>query len=151
MKSWIAFFMPNDEYKEKRMLYFVAEGGILLILYLIAMLFLHNYFQLDLGIVLLLGIGVFIFYVSLRYMLSGMEYTEIATERAYKRELRVIATRTIGFVFIFTILYFIFVEIPVRWSDWIEILGLLCSVSLLWFVTSFISLRRSYKKNMELL
>lgn len=84
-------------------------------------------------------------------MLSGMEYTEIATERAYKRELRVIATRTIGFVFIFTLLYFIFVEIPVRWSDWIEILGLLCSVSLLWFVTSFISLRRSYKKNMELL
>lgn len=38
-KTWIANFLPKDEYREKRLLYFIAEAaiilGVLLFLYLI--------------------------------------------------------------------------------------------------------------------
>ncbi|MCM3397949.1 DUF3278 domain-containing protein [Oceanobacillus profundus] len=151
MKSWISFLIPEDEYKEKKMLYFFSEGAILLFLFLITMIICNKYFDLNLDMVLMFCIAVFLIYVFGRYILSGIEYTDIATEQAYKKELKVICIKTINFVVIFMLLYFIFTGLPSNQMEWIEILGLLLSLSFLWFFTSFISLKRSYMKNKELL
>jgi hypothetical protein len=151
MKSWISFLLPRDEYKEKRMLYFYAEGAIILFLSLIIMLVTSNYFNLNAETVLLIAIAIFLFYVSARYILAGIEYTDISTEKAYKKELSVIYVRMIGFVVIFMALYLLFDGVPSTLNKWMEILGLLISVSIVWFLTNYISLRRSYKKNKELL
>ncbi|WP_041096494.1 hypothetical protein [Bacillus badius] len=151
MKSWISFLLPNDEYKEKKMLYFFSEGAITLFLSLIVMIICNKYFNLDVETVLLAALAIFLFYVSGRYIVSGIEYTDISTERAYRKELRVIFIRTIRFVVIFMALYLIFINVPTRLDKWFEILGLLISISVVWFLSSYISLKRSYKKNKELL
>ncbi|GGN54317.1 MULTISPECIES: DUF3278 domain-containing protein [Oceanobacillus] len=151
MKSWISFLLPDDEYKEKKMLYFFTEGAIILFLSLIVMMICNKFFNLDTETVLLAAIAIFLFYVTGRYILAGMEYTDIATKHAYKKELRVICIRTIGFVIIFMALYLIFINIPSSLNNWVEILGLLISVSVVSFLSSYISLKRSYKKNKELL
>ncbi|KIO65993.1 hypothetical protein B4064_2398 [Caldibacillus thermoamylovorans] len=151
MKSWISFLLPNDEYKEKKMLYFFSEGAIILFLSLIVMIICNKYFNLDVETVLLAAIAIFLFYVSGRYIVSGIEYADITTESAYRKELRVIFIRTIGFVVIFMICYLIFTDFPKNLDEWFEILSLLIGVSVIWFLSSYISLKRSYKKNKELL
>lgn len=151
MKSWVSFLIPNDEYKEKRMLYFLSEGAIILFISLIVMIICNKYYNLSVEIVLLSLIAIFLFYVSGRYIISGIEYTDIATEQSYKNEVRVIFNRTIVFVVIFISLYLIFVNVPTSRNEWFDILGLLSSVSIVMFLSSFISLKRSYKKNKELL
>lgn len=55
MKSWLSFFLPNDEYKEKKMLYFMSEGAIILFFSLIVMIVCNKYFNLEVETVLLLG------------------------------------------------------------------------------------------------
>lgn len=154
MKSWIAFLLPDDEYKEKKMLYFMSEGSIVLVISLLIIFISSSYipyFQVDLEFAIFLSIFIFIGYVFLRYIISGIEYTEIATEHSYKKEIKNILKRTCSFVVIFILLYLIFIEIPSNGEEWIEIIGLLLSVSLIWFFTSYISLKKSYKKNKDLL
>ncbi|MCR1832784.1 DUF3278 domain-containing protein [Oceanobacillus caeni] len=152
MKSWISFLLPDDEYKEKRMLYFFSEGAIILFLSVIIMIICNRIFTInDVEIVLLLFVAIFLLYVSGRYIISGIEYTDIATEHSYKKEIKNIFSRTCSFVVIFMLLYLIFLDIPSNRNEWMEIIGLLLSVGIVWFITSFISLRRSYKKNKELL
>ncbi|WP_226035236.1 DUF3278 domain-containing protein [Aquibacillus saliphilus] len=151
MKSWISFLLPNDEYKEKRMLYFFAEGGIILFLSLIIMIICNGFFNLDIETALLVSIGIFLFYVSGRYIISGIEYTDIATEHTYKKEIKHIFSRTCSFVVIFMLLYLMVDGVPSNKDEWITIIGLLLSVSLLWFFTSYLSLKRSYNKNKQLL
>lgn len=151
MKSWISFLLPADEYKERRMLYFFAEGAIIIFISLMLMLICNHFINLDVRNTLLLAIAIFLLYVSVRYMISGIEYTDVVTEKSYRKELKVILTRTCSFVVIFSLLYFIIVGFPNTQNEWIEVIGLLVVVSLVWYITSFISLTRSYKKNKELL
>ncbi|RCW64535.1 DUF3278 domain-containing protein [Saliterribacillus persicus] len=151
MKSWISFFLPNDEYKERKMLYFFSEGSIILFLSLIAMVICNYYFNISTETALLLSIAVFLFYVLGRYILSGIEYTDIATEKSYNRELKTIFIRTGSFVVIFMVCYLIFGNTPSSQNEWIEIIGFLLSVGLVWFIINFISLKRSYKRNKDLI
>ena len=150
MKSWISFLMPVDEYKEKRMLYFFAEGGILLFLSLVLMMIGNKYFSLDLEFILLSAIILFILYVFARYIVAGIEYTEVATEMAYKKELRVILVKSSTFLVGYTLLYLLFVGIPSSQSDWIDLIGVSLCVSIVMFLINYISLKRSYNKNKEL-
>lgn len=151
MKSWISFLMPVDEYKEKRMLYFFAEGGILLFLSLVLMMIGNKYFSLDLEFILLSAIILFILYVFARYIVAGIEYTEVATEMAYKKELRVILVKSSTFLVGYTLLYLLFVGIPSSQSDWIDLIGVSLCTSIVMFLINYISLKRSYNKNKELL
>lgn len=80
-----------------------------------------------------------------------MEYGDVATEKAFRKERRVILIRTIGFVVIFLMLYLTIIEFPADWSQWFELLGLLLLVSVVMFITNYISLKRSYQKNKDLL
>jgi hypothetical protein len=151
MKSWISIFLPNDEYKEKKLLYFLTEGSVILFLSLIIMIICNRFMNLDVNFVLLLSIAIFLFYVLGRYIISGIEYTDIVTEQSYRIEMKVIFSRTCSFIAMFILLYFIFVGFPGNQSEWFEVIGLLLVSSILWYLTSFISLTRSYKKNKELL
>ncbi|WP_026907311.1 hypothetical protein [Paucisalibacillus globulus] len=151
MKSWLAFFIPSDEYKEKRMLYFLSEGAILLLLSLVVMVICNQFYPMNTGLALLIPIAIFLFYVMGRYILSGIEYTDIATETAYKKEIKRILNKIGGIVVIYALLYLLIVGFPANNTEWIDFIGLLLVVGVLWFFTSFISLKRSYKKNRELL
>lgn len=150
MKSWISFLMPEDEYKEKKMLYFLAEGAALLVLFLVTMLIINNFIDLNTGFILLAGIAVFIFYVLARYTLSGIEYTEIATENQYKREVRALLSRSVSFAVTFAVFYLIYTIVSNE-ASWYEFLVMGISVGVVSFLFEFVSLKRSYNKNKKLL
>ncbi|MGY0691876.1 hypothetical protein ACW2QC_03675 [Virgibacillus sp. FSP13] len=147
MKSWISFLLPDDEYKEKMMLYFYCEGALVLLLSLIVMIIYNTYFDITVVNALLLSIAIFLFYVSTRYVVSGIEYTDVTTTKAYRKELKVIIVRIAVFIISLIVGGLIFTG-P---EKWFEVLWLTLSVSLIWFVASFISLKRSYNKNKDLL
>lgn len=151
MKSWMSFLLPDDEYKERKMLYFFSEGAILIFLSLFAMLIANKSLHLDAQTILLVAMGIFLFYVSGRYILSGIEYTDISTERAYKKELKATIMKTVGFIVIFLTIYLIIIGVPTSLNKWLEISGLLVSVSVVKFLSTYISLKRSYQKNKELM
>ncbi len=151
MRSWISFLLPNDEYKEKRILYFFSEGAIILLLILAGMLILNNYVNLDAKTSLLLPIAIFPLYVLGRYILSGIEYADIATEDSYKKELRSIVMKTSSFVILFFLFYVIFLGLPANINEWMETIVLIVFAGLLWFFVNYISLKRSYNKNKDLL
>lgn len=150
MKSWISFLIPNDEYKEKRMLYFFAEGGILLFLFLVVMMIINKYASIDLGIILLLSISIFLFYVFGRYIVAGIEYTEVSTKTTYKKELKAIFIKAVTFLVGYTVLYLILIDTPSSINGWIELISILLFVSIVMFLINYISLKRSYNKNKEL-
>ncbi|QFK71975.1 DUF3278 domain-containing protein [Pradoshia sp. D12] len=151
MKSWISFLIPDDEYKEKRMLYFFAEGGILLFLFLVLIMFVNKYASIDLEIILLLAISIFVIYIFGRYIVAGIEYTEVATKIAYMKEMRVIFSKTVTFFVVFTVLYLILVDMPSSIRGWSELIGFTLFGGVVMFLTNYISLKRSYNKNKELL
>ena len=150
MKSWISFLLPDDEYKEKKMLQFFSEGAILLFLSLVITLICSRFINIATDTVLLLHIGLFLVYVYGRYIISGIEFTDIATERAYQKELKAIVVKAMGFTAIFFFLYSIMFGLPVGTSEWFEILGFPVVTGLTMFFTNFISLKLSYNRNKEL-
>ncbi|MBC5635211.1 MULTISPECIES: DUF3278 domain-containing protein [Ornithinibacillus] len=152
MKSWLSFLLPDDEYREKRALYFLFEGSVILLLFLIGIFIINRYvpyFQIDLEFALFIAIWIFLGYVFLRYITSGMEYTDISTEKAYKKQLKVILTKSCGFVIIFHLLYLVFM-FPNSISEWYEMIAVSIIGGLILFFVDYISLKNSYKKNKEL-
>lgn len=152
MKTWISFLLPDDEYRERKLLYFLSEGSIILLMYLIG-IFITNryisYFQIDLEFLLFLGIWVFIGYVLIRYTISGMEYADLSTEQDYNRKLKATRVKSIGFVVFFALLSLVFMA-PSDVSEWIGVMGTSVLSGLILFLIDYISIKRSYKKNKEL-
>ena len=150
MKSWISILLPEDEYKEKKMLHFLSEGGILLFLALLATLVFSQFYNLDISSVLLLHVAIFLFYVLGRYIVSGIEFTDVATDREYKKELKVILIKSAGFTGMFILVAFLFNGLGTT-SRWIEIIGVATLAGLFLFIINFVSLKRSFNRNKELL
>lgn len=154
MKSWISFLLPEDEYKEKKLLYFLAEGAVILVAALLFIFISSRYipaFQIDVEFSIFLVIALFITYVFLRYILSGIEYTDIATQSSYKKELANIFMKSGIFGCLFMTLYFISSILSSNTSGWIETIGFGLTTAFFWFLLSYISLKKSYNKNKELL
>lgn len=150
MKSWISFLLPDDEYKEKKMLHFFSEGAILLFLSLLVTLICSRLINFDLDAVLLLHIGLFLFYVYGRYIISGIEFTNIAFKQEYQKELKVIVMKSAGFTAMFMVVYPFISGFPASISEWLGILGFSTLAGLMMFFINFISLKRSYNRNKEL-
>ncbi|WP_040983370.1 hypothetical protein [Oceanobacillus jeddahense] len=150
MKSWISFLMPEDEYKEKKMLYFLAEGAVVLVLFLGMILIINHFIALDTEFMLFAGIAVFLLYTLARYIMSGMEYAEIATKKQYKREIKALISNSASFAMIYALLYLIYTIISNN-ASWYEFLVMGINVGVISFLFNLISLKRSYKKNKELL
>lgn len=151
MKSWISFLLPDDEYKEKKMLYFLSEGAVLLFLSFVVMIFLRNWIVLDAASATLLYIAIFLFYVLGRYIVSGIEYTDITVEQEYKVERRTIVIKSAGFGAMFLLMYLIVSGIPSSLAGWFEIFMVALLAGFFLFLINFVSLKRSYKRNKELL
>lgn len=150
MKSWISFLLPDDEYKEKKLLFFIAEGATILILYLIAMSISSQFFQISAKPTIVIAICIFVFYVFSRYILSGIEYTDIATKGDYKKQLRVTRIKSIGFVVLFLSLQVLFANFPSNLNEWVDIIGLSVSGGIVLFIFEYLSIKRSYEKNKDL-
>ncbi|EIM08193.1 hypothetical protein A1A1_01770 [Planococcus antarcticus DSM 14505] len=153
-KTWIANLLPTDEYREKRFLYFVAESvfilGIMLSLYLSVDLF---FVALDVpgNLLALFSLGFLSIYIVLRSTLTGIEFSQVATSKNFKAEKRSKVYGALRFWIISIIVYGLFKGIPSNLEEALDILGPSTLAAIFLFILSYLSLRKSYNKNKELL
>ncbi|MDE5413349.1 DUF3278 domain-containing protein [Alkalihalobacterium chitinilyticum] len=153
-KSWLSAILPSDEYKQKMLLYYLGEAAVLNLIVLLTLFFLNRLFphwNLSVEVGLGISIIVFIFYVSTRYMFSGMEYANVTTETSFKLERKKILLRSMSFISLYLLVYMIFIGFPRSEGQWSEILGLVLLIGFVYSISSYISLKRSYNKNRSLL
>ncbi|MDQ0174903.1 DUF3278 domain-containing protein [Bacillus chungangensis] len=153
-KSWLSFLLPDDEYKERKVVYFLAEGSIILLSVLVIMFSVNRILpQWGLSVEFVLGVSIvaFLFYVFIRYLFSGIEYTNVSTEQEFSKEKGHIIFKSITFMVIFSIVYLLFFGITRTQKEWFELIILLLLAGFFIFLVDYISLKRSYKKNKELL
>ncbi|MER1999022.1 MAG: hypothetical protein ABS882_04540 [Lysinibacillus sp.] len=78
MNSWLKIFLPNDEYKERQMLFFLAEASVLQVIVILVLMFVSKLLvPLSLSFALIICLASVIFYVGIRYIFSGIEYTDV--------------------------------------------------------------------------
>lgn len=151
--SWLTFFLPKDEYKRLKTIYFMAEAAVtsMILFGAIAFIELLSIWHFDANILWGLGFCTPLLYIATRYMLSGMEYENVVTARQFQRERKALIYQTFAFVVIFFILYILFMGVSTLKKQLADVIGLLITVGLVAFLSNYISLKRSYKKNRDLL
>lgn len=157
MKTWLSIFLPKDEYKERQMLLFLAEAAVaqvvlVLVLFMISQLFL----PLPSKFILVICLFSIIIYTGIRYIFSGIEYTEISTEKEYKNQIKALRGKSIGFLAMYVVLCVMFeltglvsfFESSMNTLDFF-IVSIIAAVLL--FGTQYVSLRKFYLKNRDLM
>lgn len=152
-ESWVTMFLPNDEYKERRMLYFIAEAFVLFIGFLGVVVLLNRFsgiFNTESSYILLSVIAILSLYVWIRYILSGMEYTNVVEKSEYKIELRKLIGSTSKFAVLFAGVAIALKVTGAVIYSWVDLLAMTLLSNGLLLVAQFISLQRSFRKNREL-
>lgn len=155
MRSFLNYLLPDDEYKRTRILYFLAESAVILAVGLLIFTGLNSYWfeigDFNLTFTLFLIYIFIIFYVYLRYIFSGIEFTSVYNKKQYKRErqLRVKTAFSSGVVFF--LVNFFLKGIPTNLEEWLDIVGPSVLFIVFFILFDFISLKRSFKKNKELM
>ncbi|MGA9466762.1 MAG: hypothetical protein WBV10_03985 [Exiguobacterium marinum] len=152
-KSWVTMFLPNDEYKERQLLYFIAEAFVLFIGFLGVAVLLNRFlgiFSTEFSYILLGVIAILSLYVWIRYILSGMEYANVVEKSEYKIELKKTIVSTSKFAVLFAGVAIALKVTGVVDYSWMDLLAMTLLSSGLLLVAQFISLQRSFRKNREL-
>ncbi|MCP3026423.1 hypothetical protein [Halobacillus sp. A5] len=153
-KSWLSKVLPNDEYKEKRILYFIAESAVILAILLLIFALINNYSlygNSTTGTTALLSLGFLIAYPLIRHTLSGIGYTEVTNEKRYHKEIKAIFNRSLTTLVLILITHTLMAGIPSNVTEIFDLIGPAFFISLVVFMISYISLKKSFKKNRELL
>ena len=154
MKTWLSIFLSKDEYKERQMLIFLAEAAVAQVVLALVLFFISQLFMpLPSKLILVICIFSIILYVGIRYIFSGIEYTDISTEKEYQKQVKALRGKSIGFAIIYVVLSAMlqfsgFFEGIVNTLDFFFVSVI---AALFLFGTQYLSLRKSYLKNRDLL
>lgn len=149
IRSFLNIFLPEDEYKRLQVLYFMAETTFLaIVIFLLfgVMKYLLSYWNLNVDFIVMITPFLMMGYVYLRYIFSGMEFTEVAYQQTYKKSRRSVIISGIVFGLLFGATYFI----PVPGRKGLEAVAFTVLIAFFYFLFDYISLKRSYKKNKDL-
>ncbi|WP_414055632.1 hypothetical protein [Macrococcus equi] len=151
-KSFLNALLPSDEYKKTRMLYFMAEALVInVILVFIAMtLYYFMHFNINKDLILFLCPMLLIGYPYGRYILSGMEHTEVSTEKEYRRTRKEVMVHALFSGLFFGLAMLIVRGIPHNWSEGIDFIFMPLLFTGFYILFDYVSLRKSYEKNKEL-
>lgn len=150
MKTWIRFMLPSDEYKQQKIIYMMAEGFLLTLISTVLVLCLNLITAIDLTFAAIIIIGMALVYVTVRYSLSGIEYTNVASKKAFQVERKTILKQSLMFAGIFTVLTAIITAVNHTFA-WIDLLALFILTFSFMYMLMYLSLKRSFKKNKEVL
>ncbi|AUJ25920.1 MULTISPECIES: hypothetical protein [Virgibacillus] len=152
-RSFIHVFLPEDEYKQMRIVTILAEVAVIVSALLMLCLFAGSWFNWHMGgyLTAFFIFGFILFYTYVRYILSGMEYAEIAGEINYNKAKRKVYSQSIRFGIIFSIVMFVTRGIPNNWIGVLDIIGPSILATIFYFIFDRLSLKKSYKKNKDLL
>src|SRR5699024_8391288 len=146
-------FLPEDEYKRKRILYFLAETTVLSLVILFGLAFLKSVFKLplDTEFIFLLTPPIMLAYLYFRYVFSGIEYTDLANKRDYKQSRRKAVLRSLFMGIVFALILLLIKGIPNNWYDGIDLIVLPILFTVFYILFKFITLKKSYNQNKDLL
>lgn len=153
-KTWIAKFLPKDEYREKKVLYFFTEAAIIMGVLLFVYSILATYVSaVDIpGFAIAFMSWMFlIIYVSLRYTLTGIEHPDVATKKRYKKKKRATFFSSLTFFVIFLVGSLVVKGIPTDMEQTADLFIPTVLAAILFYTINYIALKKSYKKNKELL
>src|SRR5699024_3785858 len=132
----------------------IAEAAIilggLLFLYLMVTSFITT-IDISGDIIALISFGFLLTYIVLRYSFTGIEYPEVATEKRYQKEKRSKIYFSIYFWIVFGIINTISNSIPANLEEILDIVGPATIAAVFFFVLNYLSLKKSYRKNKDLL
>ncbi|MFD2627291.1 hypothetical protein [Oceanobacillus kapialis] len=154
MRSFLNYLLPDDEYKRTRILYFLGESAVILAVGALIFLGLNIYWldvgDIDLTFTLTMVFLFILCYTYLRYIFSGIEFTNVYNQKQYKKErkVRLIAALFSGVAFF--LVTFLINGKPSNMEDWLDIIGPSVFFIIFFFLFDYISLKRSYRKNKEL-
>ncbi|NBJ69297.1 MULTISPECIES: hypothetical protein [Clostridia] len=151
--SFLHVFLPKDEYKRMRVVGFLAEAAVMVAVMLILTVFISSWFDwsLDSMVLAFAAFGFIVIYTYLRYILSGIEFTDVVSKDNYFKTKIKIRKRATKFGAIFFIVLLLTRGIPNSWSVFFEILGLSVFAFILMLIFDRLSLKKSYEKNKDLL
>lgn len=151
-KSFLNSLLPRDEYKKTKMLYFMAEAFVVNVVLLFTLMGLYYFvgLEIDLAVTLFLSSVLLIGYPYFRYILSGMEHTEVSTEREYKRTRREVVIHAILSGIFFGIAMLVIKGVPNNLYDGMDYIFIPILFTLFYLLFDYVSLRKSYNKNKEL-
>jgi len=157
VKTWLKIFLPQDEYKERQMLIFLAEAAVLQVVVVLALMVISQlFFPMTSKLMLIICLFSIILYVGIRYIFSGIEYTDISTEQEYKKQVKLLRVKSLAFGVIYFILAVFFnlfesVSFFDTREDEVDFFIVLAIAVVFLFGTQYISLRKSYMKNKDLM
>ena len=143
MKTWLSIFLPDDEYKRQQILIYIAEGAALTLIAMVISLLIGPF---ELSLSTLLFIMIFVSYVMIRYIGSGIEYTDVSNQKVYEKERKAVLMKSISFGVLFIIIMLAFEGT----DDLLQSVMTAVLATIFYFLLNFISLKRSYSKNREL-
>lgn len=152
IRSFLNAFLPEDEYKRMRILYFMAETTLLSVIILFLLGFLKYFLNLNLDteFILLLTPPIMLAYSYFRYVFSGIEHTEVSSKTEYMKKRRAAVVRSLSMGVIFSVIFLIVKGIPNNWYDGIDLIAMPIIFTVLYFLFEMISLKKSYKQNKSL-
>ena len=151
--SWLSYVLPNDEYKAQKVVYFLGEGSLLMCVSCgILVVGTHSLPEWNLPAqwIAVVPILLFVAYVFIRYIFSGIEYANVMSEDAFKKEKKRIMVRSASFMIIFSVLYLVSVGLQLLGEQLFDFM-IVVFAGLFMFLAEYTSLKRSYLKNKELL
>ncbi|MCM2606403.1 hypothetical protein NDQ57_17185 [Rossellomorea marisflavi] len=150
--SWLTIFLPEDEYKQRRLMSFLAEAAVIAFLTTLIGAALIRFTLIPVigsEKSFLIIAAVLILYPLIRYILSGMEYGDIFTPQQYKKQMKHITFRSITFFILFNLIYTVATNYQ-GWASTLQTAGLALIAMILLFLVDMSSLTTSYKKNKNL-
>ncbi|RPJ95756.1 DUF3278 domain-containing protein [Rummeliibacillus sp. TYF005] len=146
MKSWLNF-LSSDEYKQRQILIFIAEAAFLQMILSIILLVIYSLNGGNPIIFIAIPFFIFFIYILIRYIWSGIEYTDIFAEKQYKKKKRNIFIQSLFFLILLFISYMFILGVPKSNSDKFDMIVPILLIGILIYIINRISLKRSYKKN----
>ncbi|ELK48059.1 UNVERIFIED_CONTAM: hypothetical protein N8J90_05810 [Halobacillus marinus] len=154
VQSFLNYFLPKDEYKRSQIVYFMAEAAFLTVLLLLPLTLMNNIWwnSQSFNEISILLTPVFVMaYTYFRYVFKGIEHTDISEEKTYRAQRRLNRKRALFFAAIFMIVLLINNGIPSTGMEILDIAGPVFLGFLFYLLFDYISLKRSYNKNKDLL
>lgn len=134
----------HDEFKQQQIARFVVEAALLQCMTAFVMLGCYLFTNIEPLFLLLAPFALFIGYVFLRYVLSGIEFADVFTKEDYDKMRKRNIAISLGLAIMLPVISLLIGK-PILDAVAIGILS-----GLFYFALEMISLKRSFKKNQTL-
>lgn len=134
-------FFVEDAFKQQQITKIIVEAALLQFVTSFFMLGLYVWTNIEPLFLLLAPFALFLFYIVIRYTLSGIEFAHVLTKADYQHMKRKNRFRAIGTTIVIAILFYVFTR------SIIDSLCISMIAGFLLFCLYAISLKKSYQKN----